>query len=101
MTLFKKDKYRINTIYNILSGEQTIESGLSIEKETDSPREFMKAYYVIAFIRYDKKHHNGYVEVVGDRILEVEDSEFPTFKELVRKAIEIINLKNMEVKQGE
>jgi len=91
MTVLEKENFRIQTIYNINTGEQSIKEGLCIEKQT-----LNESYYVICTVRYDESEEDVYIEIVGDRLLDIEDDEFKLFKELLSTARALVRLTNID-----
>ena len=56
-------------------------------------------YYTICFIRFNEKEENSEIELVGNRILDIESSDFDEFKEIVSIGIEKVILENRWLKR--
>lgn len=91
MTVLEKENFRIQTIYNINTGEQSIKEGLCIEKKT-----LNDSYYAICTIRYDESEEDIFIDICSDRLLDIEDDEFKLFKELISTARALVRLTNTD-----
>lgn len=83
----KVKNFRIAQISNICSGLRPASEGLAIEKRCN------EGYIVIAFMR-SAPYGEVEFDCVRDRILDIDDDEFPIFKEVCKIAKGIVSLLN-------
>lgn len=105
MVFFEKDNLRLNSIAYVKGisedGELDIEErrareGLAIESKQEDG-----TYLVIVFLNYDKDEKEVQIQGVGKRILDLEDSVFPVFKELCWLGASIVESLNKEAEENE
>lgn len=104
MEILKKRNYRVQTISKLIISDKEgakiqqlpISEGLNIEKQCPCSLSGSPSYYVIATIKVNKDNYPE-IEVCGDRILDVEPSEWELFRQLCKTAGEIVKTQNMEL----
>lgn len=84
MEFAKLGRLRLRGIYNLIHGELPVAAGLGIEKQCKNS----ESYYVIAFVKIEDGEPN--IEVIGDRILDIDKSEWEDFQFLAKRAIDMI-----------
>lgn len=100
MTFVEKNNIRLQSITQVsgiddngafLTTQLLTKDGLGIEYCYDGEH-----YIVISFIKYEPKEDGAYLDLVGNRILELDKNEFDDFKQLANIGIDMINCINEE-----
>ncbi len=104
MEYIKIEKFRLKTISRatgldstgkLITEELPAIEGLGVEYQL-----FDGSYIVVSFIKYSKEDEAAYLDLVGNRILELTADEFTAFKKLCNIGIGIIECL-YEEKDGE
>lgn len=100
MTFVEKNNIRLQSITRasgidddgtLLTTKLPTKDGLGIEYCYDGEH-----YIVISFIKYEPKEDGAYLDLVGNRILELNKDDFDDFKQIANIGIDMVNCVNEE-----
>lgn len=90
----KIGNFRLTNISRFGAEYVDIKEGVAIEKECSNG----KAWYVIAFVRFDIHEGEVFYDCVGTRLTDnVDASEWPIVKELLECGVKIVETANKEL----
>ncbi len=96
MIYLEKNGYRVASIHNMVYGEMPASYGLALEKRCEDNKD---RWYVVCFIKYNERERDAMINVVGRRILDVNEGEWRLVKTMIDTAAKIVLLNNNEVRR--